>query len=87
MIVNREIRIYRFLCQNPGWQSRDKIMHWTGYCDPKRYPVIAYVEFQNDVMRLNARLAREGKQVVRFPNFDKHRSEVYSIISIDQKAA
>jgi hypothetical protein len=80
--MSRETRLYRYLCQNPGWQPRDKIMHWTGYPSPKNHPVIAYVEFQNDVMRLNAQLAKSGRQTVRYPN-----TEDYQIVSVEQKAA
>lgn len=85
--MNREIRIYRYLSQNPGWQPRDKIMHWTGFPSPKLHPVCAYVEFQNAVMRLNERLARERKEVVRWPNFSQDRSEVYQLVAINRKAA
>lgn len=79
--MNRETRIYRYLTANPGWQPRDKIMHWAGFCSPNRYPVIAYVEFQNDVMRLNAYLARSGRCVVRAS------PEFYRIESIASQAA
>lgn len=80
--MNREIRLYRYLCQLPGWNPRDRLMHWTDFPDPKRHPVIAYVEFQNAVMRLNSRLHREGKQIVR-----DGTNELYRIVSIETKAA
>lgn len=81
--MSRETRIYRYLTANQGWQPRDKIMHWAGFASPKRYPVIAYVEFQNDVIRLNSALARSGRHVVR----RSREIEDYRIESIAVQAA
>lgn len=58
----RMIRVYRYLRDN-GPSHRDKIMHWTGFSSPKDQPVIAYVEFCNEVMRLDRILRRHGMGV------------------------
>ena len=86
--MNREIRLFRYLSKNPGYNSRDKIMHWTGFLSPKDHPVAAYVEFQNAVMRLNSRIGRLGFHIVRgAPRFVGDKSENYQLASLARRAA
>jgi hypothetical protein len=58
------------------------IMHWTGFPSPKSQPVAAYVEFQNAVMRLNARISRFNHQIVRVSGAEK-----YELVSTERRAA
>lgn len=57
-------RVYKYLADRPGPHNRDRIMHWTGFPDPRSQPVIAYVEFANTVDRLNRRLKKHQQRVV-----------------------
>lgn len=81
--MNREIRIFRYLVQNPGFQPRDNIMHWTGFPSPKAQPVSAYVEFHNALMRLNGRIRRMGYEIVG----GRTTGEQYQIVSAKREAA
>lgn len=56
-------RVYKFLADKPGPHHRDRIMHWTGFPDPKREPVCAYASFAAAVDRLNARLKHYDQRV------------------------
>lgn len=61
-VGGRLSRLYRYLRDNPP-THRDKIMHWCDFPSPRANPVIAYVEFANEVIRLDRILRRHGKGV------------------------
>lgn len=61
-VYGRALRVYRYL-RDSGPSHRDKIMHWCGFPSPKDQPVIAYVEFCNEVMRLDRILRRYGMSI------------------------
>lgn len=70
----RLTRLYRYLRDN-GPTRRDRLMHFTGFPSPKEQPISAYVEFENEIMRLDRVLRRHGRWIIGVDD----RTEIYSL--------